>query len=120
MQLPSTFITFLYSAPTILILIFNRGQSFQYKIKCEFYTEIDLTNYVEYKENNQPIIYDLIGVVTHYGDSDHYGNFIAVCKSPIDNKWYQYNDDMVDAVGNFKAQILDYAMPYILFYKKRK
>ena len=62
MQLPSTYTTFIYSAPPILILVLNRGQGIQYKIKMEFYTEIDLTNYVEYKENNKPIMYDLIGV----------------------------------------------------------
>ena len=85
----------------------------------EFYTEIDLTNYVEYKEKDKRIIYDLIGVVTHMGGSDQYGHFIAACRSPIDNKWYQYNDDMAFAVQNFNTQILNYAMPYILFYQKR-
>ena len=118
MQLPSTYTTFIYSAPPILILVLNRGQGIQYKIKMEFYTEIDLTNYVEYKEN-KPIMYDLIGVVTHMGGSDQYGHFIAACRSPIDNKWYQYNDDMAFAVQNFNTQILNYAMPYILFYQKR-
>ena len=119
MQLPSTYTTFIYSAPPILILVLNRGQGIQYKIKMEFYTEIDLTNYVEYKENNNRIKYDLIGVVTHMGGSDQYGHFIAACKSPIDNNWYQYNDDMAFAVQNFNTQILNYAMPYILFYQKR-
>ena len=119
MQLPSTYTTLLYSPPNILILVLNRGQGIQYKIKMEFYTEIDLTNYVQCRENNQPIKYDLIGVVTHMGGSDQYGHFIAACKSPIDNKWYQYNDDMAFAVQNFNTQILNYAMPYILFYQKR-
>ena len=113
MQLPSTYTTFIYSPPPILILVLNRGQGIQYKIKMEFYTEIDLTNYVEYKEKDKRIIYDLIGVVTHMG------HFIAACRSPIDNKWYQYNDDMAFAVQNFNTQILNYAMPYILFYQKR-
>ena len=119
MQLPSTYTTLLYSPPNILILVLNRGQGIQYKIKMEFYTEIDLTKYVQCSENNQPIIYDLIGVVTHMGGSDQYGHFIAACKSPIDNAWYQYNDDMAFAVQNFNTQILNYAMPYILFYQKR-
>ena len=37
MQLPSTFQTKLYNAPEVLILILNRGQGIQFKIKLEFY-----------------------------------------------------------------------------------
>ena len=36
MQLPSTFQTKLYNAPEVLILILNRGQGIQFKIKLEF------------------------------------------------------------------------------------
>ena len=119
MQLPSTYTTYLYSTPNVLILVLNRGQGIQYKIKMEFYTEIDLTNYVQFRQNNEVIKYDLVGVVTHMGDSSASGHFIATCRSPIDQGWYQYNDDMAFAVQNFNTQILNYAMPYILFYQKR-
>ena len=64
--------------------------------------------------------YKLIGVVTHMGESGASGHFIANAKSPIDNEWYTYNDDLVYKVDNFKKQIIDYAMPYILFYQKEK
>ena len=53
------------------------------------------------------------------GESGASGHFIATCKSPIDGQWYQYNDDMVYKIKDFKSQILDYAMPYILFYQRR-
>ena len=119
MQLPSTYTTYLYSPPPILILVLNRGQGIQYKIKMDFDTEINLTSYFQYKQNNESIIYDLIGVVTHMGGSDPSGHFIAACKSPIDGKWYQYNDDLAFAVNNLNSQILNYAMPYILFYQRR-
>ena len=49
-------------------------------------------------------------------ESGSSGHFIATCKSPIDNLWYQYNDDLVFKVDNFTNQILNYAMPYILFF----
>ena len=119
MQLPSTYTTYLYSTPNVLILVLNRGQGIQYKIKMEFYTEIDLTNYVQFRQNNEVIKYDLVGVVTHMGDSSASGHFIATCRSPIDQKWYQYNDDLAFPVQDFNSQILNYAMPYILFYQKR-
>ena len=64
-------------------------------------------------------IYELIGVVTHMGESGSSGHFVATCKSPIDHKWYQYNDDLVFYQSDFQKQILNYAMPYILFYQKR-
>ena len=116
MQLPTIYQTLLYSAPEILILVLNRGAGIQFKIQIEFYEEINLSNYFHEKG---PIIYDLISVVTHMGESGSNGHFIATCKSPIDNNWYQYNDDLVFKINNFKSQILDYAMPYILFYQKR-
>jgi ubiquitin C-terminal hydrolase len=53
------------------------------------------------------------------GESGSSGHFIATCKSPIDGLWYQYNDDLVFRVDDFNNQILNYAMPYILFYQKR-
>ena len=116
MQLPSTFQTKLYNAPEVLILILNRGQGIQFKIKLEFYLQINLSNYVE--NQNQGCIYDLIGVVTHMGDSSASGHFVASCRSPVNNNWYRYNDDMVSPINDFNGDILNYAMPYILFYKK--
>jgi len=118
-QLPSNYTTYLYSAPPILILVLNRGQGIQFKVKLEFYTELNLSNFIQLRPNNETINYDLIGVVTHMGESGSSGHFIATCKSPIDGLWYQYNDDLVFRVDDFNNQILNYAMPYILFYQKR-
>ena len=119
MQLPSTFQTKLYNAPEVLILILNRGQGIQFKIKLEFYLQINLSNYVENQNSgNSGYIYDLIGVVTHMGDSSASGHFVASCRSPVNNNWYRYNDDIVSPLNNFNGEILNYAMPYILFYKR--
>ena len=52
------------------------------------------------------------------GESGASGHFISFNKSPIDNKWYQYNDEFVSTVNNFQKEVIDYAMPYILFYQK--
>ena len=116
MQLPSTFQTKLYNAPEVLILILNRGKGIQFKIKLQFYLQINVSNYIENK--NSGCIYDLIGVVTHMGDSSENGHFISSCKNPMNNCWYQYNDDLVFPINDFNKQVLNYAMPYILFYKK--
>ena len=103
--------------PEVLIIILNRGQGIQFKVKCEFSEFLDIRNYVKYP-NNSGYNYKLIGVVTHLGGNDSSGHFVAFCKSPIDDNWYNYNDDLCILVNNFKEQVLDFAMPYILFYQK--
>jgi ubiquitin C-terminal hydrolase len=115
-QYPASYLTRLYTAPEILIIVLNRGVGIQYKIKLEFSQTLDLTNYVE--GYNKGCKYNLIGVVTHMGESGASGHFIAYCKSPINGSWYRYNDDLVSQVYNFKQEIIDYAMPYILFFQR--
>ena len=113
---PSSMCTLLAFGPEIIIIILNRGQGIQYKVKINFFEELNLDNYIEYK--NTGVMYNLIGVITHMGGSDMSGHFIAYCKNPIDNTWYQYNDSVINQVTNFKAEVIDYAMPYLLFYQK--
>ena len=117
-QFPATFTTTLYNAPEVLIIVLNRGQGNQFKTKLKFDFQLNLKNYLD--DKNSVFIYELIGLVTHMGESGGSGHFIATCKSPIDKNWYQYNDDLVFPVTNFNQQMLDYATPYILFFKKFK
>ena len=67
--------------------------------------------------NTNDNIYKLIGVITHIGNSGEDGHFIAHCLNPIDNAWYTYNDAIVNKTTNFQ-KIIDFGMPYLLFYKK--
>ena len=115
-QLPASYITKLFTIPEILIIVLNRGKGIEFNVKLEFSDELNLINFVEF--NDFGFIYKLIGVVTHLGESGASGHFIAYCKSPIDGEWYKYNDDLVTKVYNFKQEIIDYAMPYILFFQK--
>ena len=119
-QSPTTYTTYLYSPPLILILELNRGKGIQFKVKLDFNLELDLTNFIQAKSNNEIIIYDLIGVVTHMGEVGANGHFVATCKSPIDGRWYKYNDDLVYSINDFNYEVLNKAMPYILFYQKRE
>ena len=108
--------TYLAFGPEIIIIILNRGQGIQYKVKINFYEEIYLNNYIEYKQTG--VQYKLIGVITHLGGNDMSGHFIAYCKNPLDERWYQYNDSVINEVNDFKSEVIDYAMPYLLFYQK--
>ena len=108
--------SFLETTPKVLIILLNRGTGIQFKIKLEFTTELDISQYVN--QNNGGIKYKLIGVITHLGESGASGHFIAHCLSPIDNQWYTYNDAIVSKIDDFHKQIIDLGMPYLLFYKK--
>ena len=115
---PCQYITIIYSSPVYLILILNRGKGNIYNIKLNFTEILDIGNYVTKKENNN-LIYHLYAIVTHIGPSSMGGHFIAFCKSPIDNKWYKYNDAIVEYVGDFFNNIHNFGVPYILFYEKQ-
>ena len=105
--------------PNILIIILNRGQGLQYNVNISFENEnLGLKKYAEYC--NDESIYELIGLVTHYGESNASGHFVARCKSPIDEQWYLYNDQIVQKIGYFDNKSFAQGNPYILFYKKIK
>ena len=95
----------------------DRENAIESKIKLEFDLFINLTNYIELKKNDG-WKYELIGVVSKFGESNSNGKFIAYCKSPIGGGWYQYNDELVFEVKDFVKEVRDFATPYILFYQK--
>ena len=107
--------TKLYVAPIYLILLFNRGKGIQFKIKIAFPEILD-TNGIFVNPSG---IYQLYGVVKHYGDSSASGHFTAYCRSPIDRMWYHYNDAMVTPVNEQEKYIIqENGMTYMLFYSK--
>ena len=106
----------IYSCPNVLVLVLNRGKNNMFNVKLNFEETINITKYVSLKEGQ--VIYNLVGVVTHLGESGPNAHFIAFCKSPINLKWYKYNDAFVNPVENVKKDIIDFGNPYILFYKK--
>ena len=110
--------TNLVTGPEIFILLLNRGKGIEFDIKLNFTEYLDLSNYIEYK--NTGYYYKLIGVITHIGESGMGGHFIAYCRDPITEKWHKYNDAIVTDVVNFQKDVIDFAMPYLLFYQKVK
>ena len=108
--------TNLVYGPNILILILNRGKGKEFDVKLNFREDLDLTNYVE--EKSFGCKYQLIGVITHLGESGMSGHFISFCKDPFTFKWYKFNDAIVSLVEDFKKEVIDFGMPYLLFYQK--
>ena len=113
---PSSICTVLTTGPEILILLLNRGKGIEFNVKIIFTYELNLFNYITY--NNVGCKYKLIGVVTHLGESGMGGHFIAYCEDPLFHKWYKYNDATVSEVKDFQKEVINYAMPYLLFYQK--
>lgn len=109
--------TELETCPEILIILLNRGTGIQFKVQLYFPEILDLSRYVHYQneDKNYSTQYQLVGTVTHMGESGASGHFVANCLCE-DGKWRLYNDDVVSEVKY--ADVVRYAMPYILFYKK--
>jgi len=105
------------SLPNILIMILNRGKDNMYNVILNFPSEINLTNYVINAQ--EQYIYTIYGVITHKGPSGQAGHFIASCKSPIDGKWYRYNDSIVSEINDFIKEVVQSPTPYILFYERK-
>ena len=106
----------LITLPNILILLLNRGQGIEFKIKLEFTEILNLKSFVGME--GEKYNFRLIGVITHFGNNDEGGHFIANCFNPIDKQWYKYNDAIVTKINDFKKEIIDLGMPYLLFYQK--
>ena len=105
--------TIIYSAPINLIINLNRGKGAVYECKVNFPEQLNLFNFVTYK--NGYTVFELYSVICHLGPSSMSGHFVAYCKNRIDNKWYLYNDGMV-SLCNRNYQYRE-GMPYILFYR---
>jgi ubiquitin carboxyl-terminal hydrolase 4/11/15 len=48
-------------------------------------------------KNKEQIIYELYGVVNHYGTMGG-GHYTAYCKNFLNNKWYEFDDSRVSEV----------------------
>ena len=103
----------LYSLPLYLVIILNRGKNAVYQCKVNFPEKLNLLNYVACKEGITAL--NLYAVICHIGPSSNAGHFIAYCHNRKDNKWYKYNDAIVEICNN--PNPYNNGMPYILFYK---
>ena len=107
----------IYISPNILILILIREEENKYDVKLDFTETIDITSFIPHNEVSQ-ITYDLYGVITNIDKSGLSDHFISLCKSPVNSKWYRYNNSIVSYITNIKEDVIDFGTPYILFYQK--
>ena len=107
----------IFVSPNILIIILNRGKNNIYDVKLDFGETLVITQFVLQRDCPK-LIYNLYGIITHVGQSGPNAHFVASCKSPIDNKWYRYNDAFVNSITNIQKEVIEFGTPYILFYQK--
>ena len=107
-----TFTINLYSCPRYLIINLNRGKENKYQCTVNFPEQLDLYNYIIYKEGIT--MYELYGVICQLPNSID-GHFVAFCKNINNHEWYLYDDSNVILCTRPK-QYLD-GIPFMLFYK---
>ena len=90
-----------------------------YNVKLDFSEKIDISQFV-LKKSKPKMIYDLYAVITHLGKSGPDAHFVASCKSPVNQKWYRYNDTLVNPINDLQKEVIDFGNPYILFYQLDK
>ena len=117
----------IYRAPNYLVITLKRfkirngikGQN--YGRKNEIFinypiNDLDLSKYI-IGQNNSNAIYNLYGVVEHFGGLTQ-GHYIAKCKNF--GKWFKFNDQNVEEINenNIEKSIVS-KNAYLLFYKRK-
>ena len=98
----------LMQCPKILIINITGEINNKKEIKFELEEKIELKKFIyDYKSGYNYELINLISII----ENDHY---IAFCKSLSNNKWYKYNDYLVNE-SMFK-EIKNTGFPYLLFY----
>ena len=111
----------LFTCPQVMTIILNRGKGLEFNVDFEYPPSINIEKYVILQPSyGETYNYELIGVLSHYGESNMSGHFIAHCKSPVDGKWYCYNDAIVTPTNVPKSQNKGNfdGIPYVLFYQR--
>ena len=113
---PNSMRTMLFSSPEILIIILNREND----IKINFDFILNLSNYIEKKDNNMFCQYELIGIVGKDNTNEANDEFIAYSKGYYDNNWYKYDKTTVEPINHFISQVIDTFISYLFLYKKMR
>ena len=80
----------------LLNLMFRFGHtmsSSKWSRLCQYSEQLNLRPYMS-ENQGVPIIYQLYGVVNHYGYTCQSGHYICMVRSPVDG-WVKYNDERV-------------------------
>ena len=110
-------INLIYDSPEILTIILDRGHGKTFRGAVHFDIEINLKKYIDKDKNKEKkdILYKLICINTHSGDSSSTGHYTSCCLND-NGKYYYFSDSFVKEIKDLNE--LYNNEPYILFYKK--
>ena len=97
--------------PKVIIIDLKNNNETNVDIKINFEEIINIQDLFYSKDN---IKYKLIGVISKYYQYGLSIQFIAFCKSFINNNWYKYNDSIVSL--SFFKDIKRVRKPSLFFY----
>ena len=101
------------TSPEVLTIILSKEAKFIFEYNFDYPLLLNIDNYVMDKSISNNNNYELVGIINH----NMYKSCYSFCKSPIDGKWYYYDDTNISPVDESilknKNQI-----PYVLFYQK--
>lgn len=90
-------------------------------IKFELDEILDMKTFIKDNENNEKLNYYLYGIIClniTFEENKNKIHHVAFCKSPVDEKWYKYDDNIVEPVGDIKIEVDKFDTPVALFYQK--
>lgn len=77
--------------------------------------DLDLKPFLHDSCGSRTSRYDLIGVINHSGVAEG-GHYVAYCKNPVDQHWYEFDDSSVTRVSEPQVTCVE---AYVLFYQKQ-
>ena len=113
-------------SPNILVLFFKEKEisKIQFKISLDFQlnpfihdifaNKSESGKNIPFKKNS----YDLICILCSPVNKERKGEYLAYCKSPINNWWYCYNDSIVTSVD--EQALREIKIPKLLIYKRKE
>lgn len=85
--------------------------------KVTIQTKLDLTNYIEGNPSSTKVIFRLVGVIRHFGQSLQEGHYVADIN--IGGKWTRCSDSTINGIST-QEFLQNEETPYILFYKREE
>ena len=105
----------IYLPQKILVIVLDRGKGKTFKKKVKFEIKLNIELFIDRDNyNNYSPNYELIGVITHSGESSSIGHYTACCLADI-KKYYYFSDEYIKPIDDENK--LNINEPYILFYK---
>ena len=83
-------------------------------VRCPL-RDFDIRPVLTGKSQEESVLYDLVGVINHYGTLEN-GHYTSHCYNSELNRWFLYNDNLCEETEESDV-ITEFA--YVLFYQQK-